>query len=223
MNIARFKTAAVLGIPALAVGFLAFAGPPQRADWKGQFLLEAGVRVVVNPAESIYGQIKPDLEEELRIGKEGDDKTQFYRVMDVGVDPSGNIYVVDARNFRVQVFDPSGAFLRTIGRQGQGPGEFELPSAVRFGGQAGYTHVLDRFRRVSLFDAQGIYLGPVATEDKQVDVFSREGRFLFQTALPPNTRTIRGDLIYTYYVDEDQGLEYVQRFRIKNYAGLPKD
>ncbi len=63
--------------------------------------------------------------------------------------------------------------------------------------------------------------GPIATEDKQFDVFSREGVFLFRAALPPNTRVIRSGLVYTYFIDEDQGLEYAQRFRIKNYANLP--
>ena len=388
MKTALIKTTVILGIIALAVGLLALAGTAQKTDWKGKVLTEDGARVVVNPAEPIYGQIKLDLGEELRIGKEGDEQTQFFRVMDVGVDPSGRIYVVDARNFRVQVFDPSGKYLRTIGRQGQGPGEFEMPTAVCFGGQAGYMHVLDRFRRINHFDDKGVYIrstmfdgvaisyfpeagsgfiavllggsdeeltsfhslsrvngegktqsvlarfpytlymerregatlsrstgfelslyaapmaenslvygyskdyelvvlgpddkkllvirtdeprpeftsvekaifgsmpvpklkpyfyglltdsdgriyvqkntntkgkrgyGPIATEDKLFDVFSSEGRFLFRTALPPNTRLIKGDLIYTYVVDEDQGLEYVQRFRIKNYAALPKN
>ena len=388
MKTARIKAASILGIAAFAAGFLASAGPTQKSDWKGKVLTENGVRVVVNSAEPVYGQIKLDLEEELRIGKEGDEQTQFFRVRDVRADSRGNIYVLDTRNFRVQVFDPSGKYLRTIGRNGQGPGEFEMPSILRLGGDSGNIYVLDRFRRVSLFDAQGIYIrsvsidgattffepasgtgvyalvntgsdedltsyhalclvsgdgktqkvlaqfpytihmerrdggtlsvvtgmelalhfaklddaslvygysktyelvvidpdgkkllviredgprpefsaaekiefgrfsvpefrpyffglltdtdgriyvhrntstkikrnyGPVGTEDKQVDVFSRAGRFLFRTALPPNTRSIKGDLIYTYYVDEEQGLEYVQRFRIKNYAALPKN
>jgi hypothetical protein len=32
---------------------------------------------------------------------------------------------------------------------------------------------------------------------------------------------IRGGLVYSYSVDEDRGLEYAQRFRIKNYVNLP--
>jgi hypothetical protein len=63
--------------------------------------------------------------------------------------------------------------------------------------------------------------GPVATTDKRYDVFSSEGIYLFRTDLPPNTRMIREGLVYSYFVDEDQGLEFAQRFRIKNYAGLP--
>ena len=58
--------------------------------------------------------------------------------------------------------------------------------------------------------------------DKEVDVFSREGYFLCRTTLPPNTRVIKGDLVYSSFGDEEQGIEYTQRFRIKNYADLPK-
>ncbi len=95
LNIARLKTGAFLGIPALAVGFLAFAGQAQKFEWTGKVL-------------------------NIRAGRH-----------------------------RLQ--------------RAQTPGHPEGGSAAR----------------------------------------------------------IHGDLIYTYYVDEDQGLEYVQRFRIKNYAGLP--
>jgi hypothetical protein len=370
----------------LSTGLIVSAGQAQKAGWKAKLLTEAGVRVVANPAEPLYGEIKLSLEEELRIGKEGDERTQFYRVRDIAADPQGNIYVDDYSNGRVQVFDPQGAFLRTIGRPGQGPGEFENPTLIRFGGRDGRLHVMDRYRRINIFDDKGIYIrsvmpengfedyfpdaadgfmavmrtgsdeeltsfhtlsrldadgktravlaefpytlhmerreggtlvvstgyemslcaaplpgdalvygyskdyelvilgpddrkalvirkdgprpaftaeeksgfgripvpklkpyffgiltdpegriyvqrnmnttgkrgyGPIATEDKQFDVFSREGVFLFRAALPPNTRVIRSGLVYTYFIDEDQGLEYAQRFRIKNYANLP--
>ena len=64
--------------------------------------------------------------------------------------------------------------------------------------------------------------GPLATEDKEVDVFNGEGYFLCRTSFPPSARVIKGDLVYSYFVDEEQGIEYVQRFRIKNYDDLPK-
>jgi hypothetical protein len=137
--------------------------PAQRTEWKGR-LTEDGVRVVINPAEPLYGRVKLDLREELRIGGEGDERTQFYRVRDVSVDPRGNIYVDDMSNGRVQVFDPAGKYLRTIGRPGQGPGEFENPTLIRFGGQGGYTFVMDRYRRVNLFDEKGVFIRSVLVD-----------------------------------------------------------
>ena len=42
----------------------------------------------------------------------------------------GNIYVLDTGNARIQKFGPDGAYLATIGRKGQGPGEFIMPDAL---------------------------------------------------------------------------------------------
>lgn len=61
---------------------------------------------------------------------EGEDYETFANVMDVAFDAKGNLYVLDATAYRVIVFDASGKFLRMIGRQGGGPGEFGLPTAL---------------------------------------------------------------------------------------------
>lgn len=142
------KTAMWFALLVLALDFFIFAGPRQQAEWRGKLIYEDGVKVAINPGKPLYGEIKLDLEEEVRIGGEGNEQIQFYRVRDVCADPFGNIYVVDMSNGRVQVFDPSGAYLRTIGRLGQGPGEFEHPTLVRFGGQEGFVHDRNRISRV---------------------------------------------------------------------------
>jgi hypothetical protein len=64
--------------------------------------------------------------------------------------------------------------------------------------------------------------GPVDKEDLQVDVFSREGYFLFRAVLPPNTKVIRDGYLYAYAVDEEKGMEYAKRYRIKNWENLKK-
>jgi len=386
MDASPFRKAALLIATALTAGLIVSASPAQKAGWKGKIVTEGNVRIVVNPGEPLYPEIRLDVVEELRIGKEGDERTQFYRIRDIHADPQGSIYVDDMSNGRVQVFDPQGVYLRTIGRRGQGPGEFENPTLIRFGGREARLHVMDRYQRINLFDGQGLYIrsavpergfvdyfpdaadgflavmhagssedltsghalcrldangktravlaeypsnlhmerrgegtlsvrtgyemtlyaaplaghglvyghskeyelvvlgpedrkalvirkdeprpeftaeekrefgkipvpslkpyffgiltdpqgriyvqrnmnvaikrgfGPVGTEDKRFDVFSREGTFLFRAALPPSARLIQDGLVYSYFVDEDQGLEYAQRFRIKNYADLP--
>ncbi len=48
------------------------------------------------------------------------------------LDAQGRLYVLDTGNHRVQVFGPDGKYIKTIGRQGQGPGEFFMPNAMDF-------------------------------------------------------------------------------------------
>lgn len=45
-------------------------------------------------------------------------------------DARGRLYILDADDYRVAVFDSTGSLIRTVGRQGGGPGEFQRPYAV---------------------------------------------------------------------------------------------
>lgn len=54
----------------------------------------------------------------------------FGSVTAVAFDARENLYVLDGVNDRVVVFDSLGRVLRTIGRRGGGPGEFQTPHAM---------------------------------------------------------------------------------------------
>jgi hypothetical protein len=63
--------------------------------------------------------------EELSIGVDlGADEYMFGRLWDIAVADDGTIYAADGDPIVVRVFDRDGNFLRNIGREGQGPGEF---------------------------------------------------------------------------------------------------
>lgn len=57
-------------------------------------------------------------------GLDAPDWAQFASGGPVSFDASGNLHILDPGNYRVVVIDPQGRFVKTIGRQGEGPGEF---------------------------------------------------------------------------------------------------
>jgi hypothetical protein len=96
-----------------------------QAEWQGSVEEKDGVRIVHNPETPFYGNLELDLEKDLSIGNEEDEQSFFYRTYRLGVDSGGNIYVMDAGNNRIQEFNPVGEYVQTIGKKGQGPGEFD--------------------------------------------------------------------------------------------------
>jgi hypothetical protein len=76
-----------------------------------------------NPAQPAGGLRVINLEREWALGGESDDEHFFGIVGEVLSDDAGNIYLVDNQLSEVQVYDPAGEWLRTLGRQGDGPGE----------------------------------------------------------------------------------------------------
>lgn len=128
----------------------------QKPTWKGKVETENGTNVVKNPKDPLYGEIKLELKEDLSIGREDDKNCMFYRVRGIAVDNQGNIYVADMSNFRVQKFDRDGKYLMTIGRKGQGPGEFEQPTKILIDEAKGNIYVQDQMR-IKVFDKEGKY------------------------------------------------------------------
>ena len=81
----------------------------------------------IRPSES---QKQLRLEEVLSIGSLTGEHDAFGRVRGVALDSRGRILVADAFGHHFKVFDRSGAYLATVGRRGEGPGEFGAPSGI---------------------------------------------------------------------------------------------
>lgn len=135
---------------------MSLACQKQKTGWQGTIEEENGVRVVKNPAEPLYGELVFELEEDLSIGSVEDKNAMFYRIGDIAVDSQNNIYVMDRGNYRIQKFDKDGNYLQTIGRKGEGPGEFMRPFNI-FLDELGNIYVLE-LRKLNLFDPTGNYI-----------------------------------------------------------------
>ena len=66
----------------------------------------------------------------LSFGKKGSGKGCFDHPFSVACDSTGNVYVADTFNHRIQIFTAEGKFLRMFGRRGEGRGELGYPMGV---------------------------------------------------------------------------------------------
>jgi len=87
---------------------------------------------IENPAEPAQGVHNVELEELWRVGGEDDEETIFGIVNRALVDEDNNIYLLDAQLAEVNVFSPDGVLVKTLGHEGDGPGEFRGPTDMCF-------------------------------------------------------------------------------------------
>ena len=81
------------------------------------------------------------LVEDLVIGGDPSDPNgSFYQPMGVAASPSGDIFVLERGNRRIQMFDHDGTFLASLGGPGQGPGELQFPVAIGIAGDRLVVH-----------------------------------------------------------------------------------
>lgn len=107
--------------------------PAHAGTWGGTEVVEEGVKHIKNPHEPMNPMQTVKLNELWRLGGESDDPDQMFGLISrIISDKDGNIYLLDTQLSEIKVFSPEGEFLRTIGREGEGPGEFRTPTGIFF-------------------------------------------------------------------------------------------
>ncbi len=96
---------------------------------------------------------------------------------DLALDRSGCIHVLDRTAAEVKVFGSDGAYVRTIGRRGHGPGELALPSGMRFDPRDRLWILNAGNQRYSVFDTDGALLKEYPRHTAAMFVEWRDGVF----------------------------------------------
>jgi hypothetical protein len=101
----------------------------ERHGWAGAVdTLPSGRIVVHNPPEA---QTTWTLQERFRLGSlDGTGPDVFGRISGLALGPEGQVYVLDGQASEVRIFGSDGAFQRTFGRSGEGPGELRAPGGL---------------------------------------------------------------------------------------------
>lgn len=105
--------------------------------------------------------------EEARWGDADDPALGFTFITSVDLDRDGNVYVFEGSVPEIRVYDPSGARIGTIGRRGEGPGEFSGPARFEVMGDSIWTFESSG-TRMTLFDREGEVLSTGVAERVQV-------------------------------------------------------
>lgn len=126
---------------------------------------------VHNPADPIFPNRTVSFEEELTFGgDQGDDRLLLNVPSDIQVDDKDNLYISDSRDRDIKVFDPQGQYVHTIGKLGEGPGEFQSLMEMRFLPD-GRLMVFDlRARRTSFFEPSGDFIKSHPWKNSRYDI-----------------------------------------------------
>ena len=110
----------------------------------------------------------------LCFGKEGTSDGMFQYPLGVAVTDKDEILVADCLNYRVQVFDSNGTFLRSFGHKGKNAGEFNLPLGI----------ATNKDRKIFVADRDNHRVQIFSREERHLGSFSGKGSLDSQLSAP---------------------------------------
>lgn len=135
--------------------------------------------LVLAPAAGAWGDYVS------QFGSSGSGNGQFSSPAGVAVDQkTGDVYVADGNNNRVEKFSRAGAYISQFGASGTGNGQFDFPGGVAVDPKTGDVYVTDDVNdRVEKFSSGGVYISQFG------GVGSGNGRFKTPVAVAVDPST----------------------------------
>ena len=128
---AGLSALALLSLMAVFVLTLFSADGVLADSWKGKEVKKENVLHIMNPATPMMESKTVELNELWRIGGDTDDEDEFFGVIGrIMTDDKGNVLLLDGQLAQVKIFSKNGEFIRDIGHEGEGPGEFRRPTGM---------------------------------------------------------------------------------------------
>lgn len=115
----------------------------------------------------------------LQIGvPDGDERYLLHNVQDIATFSDGRVAVANGGSQEIRIYGPDGAYVRTIGRAGDGPGEFRSLASVDVTAADSIVAFDSGGRRVSVFDSSGVYARSWAFESPGRGIYPGKARVL---------------------------------------------
>ncbi len=131
-----------------------------------------------------------------KAGVTGEGPDTFNQPSDVAVAKNGDIFVADGHdensNARIVKFSKDGTFIKTWGKRGSAPGEFDVPHGLAFDSR-GRLFVADRSNnRIQIFDQEGKFLEEWKQFSRPSGIYIDSTDILYVTDSESNTKTNPG-------------------------------
>lgn len=150
------------------------------------------------------------------------------RLETIAVDDEGTIFVLDEQLAQVQVIDADGTWLRSIGRAGEGPGEFRDPSDMFLTHDGKVAVVQQSPAKVALIAKDGTSLDDATLPDAtsgfrflQQGQATRDGFAIVTAMLEPSEDGSIGTKIFVETIDAD-GARVGQLFGVDSRIDMAK-
>jgi hypothetical protein len=149
------RTKNLIFVISIALVFISCSKSPENA---ASVEVVDGIELVHNTAVPLHPEKSLSLEEELAIGGDDGDNALIVEAGYFIVDKDGTFYIANRRDFNIKVFDKEGNYLHTIGKKGEGPGEFQYVGYITFLLDGRLLVMDQRAQRTSLFESSGEFI-----------------------------------------------------------------
>jgi hypothetical protein len=128
-----------------------------------------GVKIIQNkkkpkPPRGIPSKVSFELE--CVIGESDDPEKSFSEVSNFVVDDKGTIYALDFKDRKIKVYEADGRFVRSFGKQGQGPGELDMPAGIHLTPDNELIVEDATARKLVYFGLDGTYIKHISLTEK---------------------------------------------------------
>jgi len=136
-----------------------------------------------------------------REGVSGNGPDTFDRPTGVAIAPNGDIFVTDGHlpnahnNGRVMKFSKDGKFIKSWGKRGAAPGDFDEPHDIFLGGSQNRIYVADRRnQRIQVFDQDGKFIAAWKQFGEPSSVFVGKDDTIYVGSGFPDPTAKRGEI-----------------------------
>lgn len=143
------------------------------------FFVNEGLFCMRSSGQAVTKADKINVEQVMKISFGQNENDFFSSIFRIDQDEHGDLWALDGVNCRLYVFGENGMFKKSIGKKGDGPGEFQLPVDFMISNTRD-IYVLDRYK-IHIFNAEGQFIKFFNINKQPISFFVDPNKSFFLT------------------------------------------